>query len=107
MLERKTLGSTIFNVFNYTFLAAFALFCLFPFWIMVVASFTDSLVLRQDGYLPWAREWSLEAYRWVLAGRGVQIRYRTTIFVTLVGTTSSIIVIGCLGYVLLKVGTAG
>ncbi len=67
MLNRNW-GDRAFSVSAYIYLTLFMLFCLFPFWIMIVASFTDDIVLRQDGYLPWARVWSLEAYRWVFKG---------------------------------------
>ncbi len=100
MLERRSWRNTLFSVVNHAFLAAFSLFCLFPFWIMIVASFTDELVLRTDGYLPWARKWSLAAYRWVLSGPDVQLAYRVTVFVTLVGTVGALIVASGLAYVM-------
>jgi multiple sugar transport system permease protein/putative aldouronate transport system permease protein len=67
---------------------------------MVVASFTDDVVLRMDGYLPWARKWSLDAYRWVLAGREIQVGYQVTTFVTVVGTLGSLFIMSCLAYVM-------
>jgi len=100
MLEQKTLRDRIADVGIYTLLGLFALFCLMPFWIMVIASFTDDLVLRQDGYLPWARAWSLEGYRWVIKGGDIRTGYMVSIFVTLVGTASSLFVMSGLGYVM-------
>jgi putative aldouronate transport system permease protein len=100
MIEKKSTLDRLADAGIYTFLTLFALFCLMPFWIMVVASFTDDLVLRQDGYLPWARQLSLEAYRWVLNGGDVRTGYLTSIFVTVVGTAGSLLVMSGLGYVL-------
>jgi ABC-type glycerol-3-phosphate transport system permease component len=100
MLDRPSLENRLFNTINYGFLILFALFCLFPFWIMIVASLTDDLVLRQDGYLPWARKWSLEAYRWVLTGTDIQIGYRVTIFITVFGTVASLLLMSGLAYVM-------
>lgn len=100
MKEGKSWGDRLFIGGAYTYLIIFTLFCLFPFVILVVASFTDDLVLRQDGYLPWAREWSLEAYRWVLRGEEVRTGYYTTIFVTVVGTTCSLLVMSGLAYMM-------
>lgn len=100
MQESKGWSDRLFIGGAYVYLTVFTLFCLFPFWIMIVASFTDDMVLRQDGYLPWAREWSLEAYRWVLRGAEVRIGYMTTIFVTVVGTLSSLLVMSGLAYVM-------
>lgn len=100
MKEGKSWADRIFIGGAYIYLIIFALFCLLPFWILVVASFTDDMVLRQDGYLLWARQWSLEAYRWVLRGSEVRTGYLTTIFVTVVGTISSLIVMSGLAYMM-------
>lgn len=100
MREGKSWADRIFIGSAYTYLIIFTFFCLFPFVILVVASFTDDLVLRQDGYLPWARVWSLEAYRWVFRGTEVRIGYLTTIFVTTVGTISSLFVMSGLAYMM-------
>jgi len=100
MREGKSWGDRLFIGGSYIYLTIFTLFCLFPFVILVVASFTDDLVLRQDGYLPWAREWSLEAYRWVLRGQEVQTGYYTTVFVTVVGTVCSLLVMSGLAYMM-------
>jgi len=100
MKEGKSWGDRLFIGGAYTYLIIFTLFCLFPFIILVVASFTDDLVLRQDGYLPWAREWSLEAYRWVLRGEEVRTGYYTTVFVTVVGTACSLLVMSGLAYMM-------
>src|SRR5215204_1323738 len=98
MKEGKGLGDRLFIGGAYIYLIIFTFFCLFPFWILLVASFTDDMVLRQDGYLPWAREWSLEAYRWVLRGEEVRIGYMTTILVTTVGTLGSLLVMSGVAY---------
>lgn len=100
MKESKSFGDRLFVLGSYVYLLMITLFCLFPFWIMIVASFTDDLVLRQDGYLPWAREWSLEAYRWVFKGGEVRTGYMVTIFITVVGTLSSLFVMSGLAYVM-------
>ncbi|MEZ4726341.1 MAG: carbohydrate ABC transporter permease [Caldilineaceae bacterium] len=100
MKESNGLGDRLFVFSSYVYLLFITLFCLFPFWIMIVASFTDDLVLRQDGYLPWAREWSLEAYRWVFKGSEVRTGYMVTLFVTIVGTLSSLFVMSGLAYVM-------
>jgi putative aldouronate transport system permease protein len=98
--EGKNLGDRIFIGGAYIYLTIFTIFCIFPFWIMIVASFTDDMVLRQDGYLPWARIWSLAAYEWVLRGSEVRIGYMVTLFVTVVGTLSSLFVMSGLAYVM-------
>lgn len=100
MIEKPTFSSRLFDIFNYALLSLFALFCLTPFWIMVAASFTDDMVLRQEGYLPWITKFSLVAYQWVLKGQEVRIGYMVTIFVTVVGTLCSLFVMSGLAYVM-------
>lgn len=100
MIEKKNVGDRLFDTGNVVFLTLFALFCLLPFWIMTVAAFTDDLSLKQNGYLPWASKFSLEAFEWVLKGRDIQVGYQTSVFITIVGTICSLIAMAGLGYVL-------
>ncbi len=100
MVGKYTWGDRIFAILNYTFLAVVALLCLFPFWIMVVASFTDDKVLRKEGYLPWITKFSLEAFKYVFNGSQIRTGYEVTIFVTVVGTISSVFVMSMLAYVM-------
>jgi putative aldouronate transport system permease protein len=100
MIERRTPFDRFADAGIYIALGVFALFCLMPFWIMIVASFTDDLVLREDGYLPWARAWSLEGYRWVIKGGDIRTGYMVSVFVTVVGTLCSLFVMSGLGYVM-------
>jgi putative aldouronate transport system permease protein len=100
MVGKYTWGERIFTILNYTFLTVVALLCLFPFWIMVVASFTDDKVLRMEGYLPWITKFSLEAFKYVFNGSQIRTGYEVTIFVTVVGTISSLFVMSMLAYVM-------
>ena len=100
MIERKSWVEYAMDIFIYAFLSLFTLFCFLPLWIMLVASFTDDVVLRTQGYLPWASKWSLEAYKWVLMGAEIRTGYRVTTTVTVVGTLLSLLIMACLGYVL-------
>jgi putative aldouronate transport system permease protein len=100
MVQEHTFGDRLFQVFLYTFLALVALLGLLPFWIMVMAAFTDDTALRIQGYLPWISKFSLEAFEWVFSGTQVQQGYLVTVFVTVVGTLSSLFVMSMLAYVM-------
>ena len=100
MIERSGWGNRIFNGANYLFLTLFSLFCLMPFWIMIVASFTDDMALRQNGYLPWISKFSVEAYTWVIKGGDIRLGYLVSVFVTVVGTFCSVFVMSGLAYVM-------
>lgn len=100
MVEKRSFSFYAFHTLNYSFLTLFALFCLLPFWIMTVASFTDDLTLRRNGYLPWTTEWSTDAYKYVLSGPEVIRGYQVSLFVTAVGTVSSVTVMSGLAYLM-------
>jgi putative aldouronate transport system permease protein len=100
MIEGKHLGNVIFHLLNHLLISALALACLLPFWIMVVSSFSSERILATKGYWVWTEEWTTEAYRWVFAGKEIQVGYQTSVFVTLVGTLGAVIVMSALGYVL-------
>ena len=100
MLDRPSPGERVIDFVLHAFLAAAAALSLLPFWIMLMAAFTDDLALRRHGYLPWISEFSLEAFRWVLSGSQIQVGYLVTIFVTVVGTLASLFVMSMLAYVM-------
>jgi ABC-type glycerol-3-phosphate transport system permease component len=100
MIEKTGIGEKLFNGLNILYLTIFSLFCLLPFWIMVVASFTDDLSLRQNGYLPWITKFSADAYSWVFKGRDIQVGYLVSIFIAVVGTFCSLFVMSGLAYVM-------
>ena len=100
MIEQNTLGERLFNIFLYVFLGLIALLAFLPFWIMIMAAFTDDTALRAQGYLPWISKFSLDAFKWVFSGTQIQQGYLVTIFVTVVGTLSSLFVMSMLAYVM-------
>ncbi|MDI7274400.1 MAG: carbohydrate ABC transporter permease [Anaerolineae bacterium] len=100
MVEDRSWGSLVFRVLNRIFLGGFALFCLLPFWVMIVAALTDDKELGTRGYWIWAEKWSLDAFRYVLAGRDIQVGYRTSVLVTVTGTLGALVVMSGLAYVL-------
>lgn len=78
---------------------------LVPFWLLIVASFTDEGYVAQNGYSLWPGEWSLDAYRYLVAkiswfGRG----YLITIAVTVIGVVLCILITTMLGYMLSQRG---
>lgn len=100
MVQDRSWSSRLVSWFAYVFLLIFTVACLGPIWIMVVASFTHNATLQVEGFLPWASRWSLEAYRFVFAGSEIRVAYQVTVFVTVVGTIGSLMVMSCLAYVL-------
>lgn len=70
-----------------------------PFWLLIAASFSDTNYAVAEGYQFFPKELSLEAYEYILRqwsqiGRA----YLVTVFVTVVGTAASLIIVSMLAY---------
>lgn len=77
----------------------FAFICVFPFIFVVIISFTDEMALATNGYSLFPETWSLDAYRYVFETGDMLLRsYGVTIFVTVVGTIISLVVISTYAY---------
>ena len=90
------------NIVSYLFIGVFALVCVLPFYLIIVASFTPEASLIKNGYplLP-TGEFSIESYKLCLKNP-VQIltAYGVTIGVTAVGTFFAVFIATMTGYVL-------
>lgn len=95
---KQSLGDRMFNAVNYVLTALFTILCFIPFYVLVIASVTEKHVLRIEGYKLWPREFSLEAYRWVLKGKAIITGYQVTLFITVVGTLLSMILMSGIAY---------
>jgi putative aldouronate transport system permease protein len=80
-------------------LGSFAFLCIFPFIYVIIISFTNEQSLSLHGYRIIPDEWSFEAYRYLWQIKAEILRaYGVTIFVTVVGTLLSVIVIALYAY---------
>jgi putative aldouronate transport system permease protein len=78
-----------------------SLSCLLPFVLVVAASFTDETTITNQGYALWPQKFSLVAYQYVLSDPSqIFSAYGVTLTVTLVGTTTSMIIMSMLAYAL-------
>lgn len=91
----------IIQIIGYILVGIFALLCVFPFYLIVVASFTDEASLIRNGYPMFFRDFSIESYKLSLKNPvSILIAYGNTIGVTLVGTLMAILLATMTGYVL-------
>lgn len=97
---QMTTGDKVLNGVFYVFIAVFAVICLIPFILVVSASFTQEQALTTYGYALWPREFSLDAYRLVIAGSDIPQAYLITIFTTVFGTFLSMLVTCMVAYAL-------
>ena len=74
------------NILGYVFIGLFALLCLFPFYLIIVASITPESSLIRNGYPILPMEFSLQSYALCLKNPESVLRaYGNTIMVTVIG----------------------
>lgn len=97
MKIKESIGVKIFKVFNYVLLSALALVCLYPFWHVLMASFSDSALLAKNiGLLLKPAGFSLEAYDIVLKENLLYTGFLNTMILLVVGIPLNM-VMTCLG----------
>ena len=89
------------NAVGFLCIGLFALICLIPFYLIIIASITPESSLIRDGYPLIPTQFDLQSYALCLKNpTSVLIAYANTIGVTLVGTFASILLCTMTGYVL-------
>jgi len=89
------------SLLSYVVLGIFALLCVVPFYLIVVASFTSDRAILRNGFSFLVSEFSIEGYMIILRNPAVVLRaYANTIGVTVVGTTIAVLLSTMAGYVL-------
>lgn len=90
-----------FQILTHVILGIFSFLCLFPFVLMVISSFTSETSITINGYSIFPKEWSLEAYLYILReGKQICRAYLTTAGVTLVGTLLGLYMTMTIAYLL-------
>lgn len=82
----STLFDRGFMTFIYGFILLFVVLCVFPFLLIISASFTPEANLRLEGFRLIPSALSLYSYEFVLSGQQVFRSYFITVTVTTVGT---------------------
>lgn len=89
------------NILSYILIGLFALICVIPFYLIIVASFTDESELIRNGYPIFPTAFSIQSYLLCLKNPvSILKAYGTTIGVTVVGTILSVFIATMTGYVL-------
>lgn len=89
------------NILGIVLITVFALLCIVPFYLIVIASFTSESSLIRDGYPLIPIEFDLQSYMLCLKNPvSILMAYGTTIGVTVVGTFLAIFLATMTGYVL-------
>lgn len=81
-----------FNLFFNVLLVFLVLACLIPFWLLIASSFTSETYLVQKGYSLLPKEFSLDAYKFLLSAKESILRaYGMSIAIAVVGVTTSVV----------------
>lgn len=97
---KQSLSDRLFTISAYFFTFLFAVFCLFPFLLMVMGSFTAETELILHGYSLFPKAFSTAAYEAVLQSKVLFQSYRISITVTAVGAVSALAISAMLAYTL-------
>ncbi len=100
-MKRKMAASDrMLNWTFYLFSFLFALMCLLPFVLVLIASFTDEATLVRDGYSLFPAKLSAAAYKAILSSSSIPDAYKVSIFVTVAGSLLSLLITSMGAYAL-------
>jgi putative aldouronate transport system permease protein len=102
MTLRKSLRASIPDAIIYTVLIAAALAMLFPFVYVIAVSFTDPAVYVTGDVILFPKQWSLDSYRYILSSNSFLYSFRSTVFITIVGTVLNLAFSMTFAYALTK-----
>lgn len=92
---------TVGNFLVYLFIVIFSFACLYPFLMVIGGSLMTNSEVVNEGFKVFPKEVTLASYQLLLGnGKLILNGYKITILVTVIGTFSSILVNGMMGYVL-------
>lgn len=95
----RTLKNQEKNWWIHLIMMAGSLCCILPLVLVVIVSFTDEQAIIQNGYSFFPEKWSLHAYKYLLADSSAVVKgYGVTIFVSAVGTISSLAICSLIAY---------
>lgn len=97
---KKNMSDKIFIISAYTFLAVFALFCLYPLLLTLGVSLSDENMVAVKGYRLIPEKFSLDTYTYLFVHSGQRIihAYGITIFITAVGTISALLITAMMAF---------
>ena len=99
--RKMTKDQMIVNIVGYILIGIFALVCVIPFYLIIVASFTDESEWIRNGYPIIPTVFSVQSYLLCLKNPvSIAKAYGTTIGVTAVGTAFAVFIATMTGYVL-------
>jgi putative aldouronate transport system permease protein len=98
MMINKSIGSRIFDGFNYSFLLLFALVTIVPFIYIVSVSFAEPQEVLRRGFILFPTSFSLEGYQYIFSTSTIVNSLFVTVGITVVGTFINLMFTSLLAY---------
>ena len=98
---RKSISGTIFDCFNATFMILFCI-SIFPFWDMIVLSFTPSDKVNTLSIKLWTDTWVIDSYKYILSDTKILTAMLVSIYRTVTGTLIHVVLVVFAAYPLSK-----
>lgn len=96
-----TRDALLINILGYVVIGLFALVCVIPFYLIIIASITPESSLIRNGYPIFPTEFDVQSYALCLKNpTSVLLAYANTIGVTAMGTLCAVFLATMTGYVL-------
>lgn len=91
MVGKKSIGSKVFDVFNYILMLFMILITFYPFYYVAAGSLSDASQLVGSTFMLIPKGFSLKAYETVFSNPNILSGYRVTLIVVICGTALSIV----------------
>ncbi|PTM56567.1 carbohydrate ABC transporter permease [Desmospora activa] len=98
MVQDKTWGSRLFDIFNYILLTVVALVTILPFIHVIAGSFATVKEVTQKSFLLIPTEFTLDAYRYIFSTDTILRSLFVSIGITIIGTLFSMFLTTMMAY---------
>ena len=88
---RRTFGSRAFDVVNVAFMFLFLLITLYPFWYVVIVSFSDGKAVLSSLVKFWPVHFTLDTYKVVLRDSNILSGFKNSVIYTVCGTLVNLV----------------
>ena len=89
VMKRRTKGENVFAICNYIFMVFLAFTMVYPIWYVLIASFSSGAAVNSGRVFFLIKDFTLEAYRQILATKNLLNSYLNTVFYSVAGTALS------------------
>lgn len=94
----RTTGEKIYNVFNIFVLSMFTLICVYPFYYLIINSFSDNNAAAAGEVMWWFKGFHLQNYKDVLGLDGLATAAWISVARTVIGTVLTVLASAYLGF---------